>query len=176
MLIQLRPGDMCILAYVSDTLYRGLSICWNDRSGRTLNLSDYDEQLMYKREPYIEDPSQYDIMAVYGVGNYFEPFSMHTSNRFKLWERDKQYYSMHDKLLASQIRILLESIYNQYLTCFVERDREDLIIKDEKDLELLRIPDSSFYSSFKEGEKVPLTAIINFKENEVCQDTSTKTS
>ena len=110
MLVQLKDDTICILAYTPTD--SDLSICWNDNSGRCLSLKDYEDNLTYRQVAYKDgnELRKYDIMVIYNVGSFIEPFSMNSSTRTVLWRRDSvNVFSYNEKTKAGLIEFLMNA-------------------------------------------------------------------
>lgn len=102
MLVKFQNQEIAIVCNCSDRKM----LSWNDRSGRCLELRDYNDDLTFPENSIL------NIDVVYDKGGYLTPFDMDPEKRLVLWNRNKEGFSQKEKIKATEIKYLFSSLCN----------------------------------------------------------------
>lgn len=136
MLIKFHNQETAIISSCSDRLI----ISWNDESGRSLNLEDYNDDLIFGRDSL-------DIDVVYDTGGYIKPFDMDPEKRLVLWDRNREGFSQKEKSKAIEIYHLFSSLCASNKPIIIVPIND--IIEIYNDLIKLTIPNDVFFNLTK---------------------------
>lgn len=150
MLVKLRGYEEPLIIYIDDI--SNLCLSWNDKSGRTLQLINYNNDLTYKNY------KEYDIIIIYSLGPFYEPYTMDTKNRYIVWRRDTiNVFSLDERMKAISIKGIFDSLCNEKEDIIIERINPDFLNIKNKSISMT-IPDIIFPNLHI--DKLPLDAII----------------
>lgn len=151
MIVKFHSGEFAIASYENRNS-ENIILCWNNNSGKCLNLEYYLNDLTYPNH------NELDIDEVYDLGSYWEPFDMNVSIRALLWSRqNKNKFSSCEKTTANGLKCVL-STFREFkdeipISCI---PRDKIIIGDD---EVNIIIPEKFFPNL--NEPTTLEAIIN---------------
>lgn len=150
MLVKFHSGEIAIANYEHNH-DEDIGLSWNDKSGKSLDLKNYSEDLSY---PNHEDIS---IDEVYGVGSFYDPFNMNTSLRTLLWKRNGNKFSQDEKVTANYLLVILNSFKRRVDETSIRYTHKGQIFIGDEEVSLI-IPEK-FFPNLKEA--TTLEAIVN---------------
>lgn len=102
MLVKLRNGEVAIIAYETNGITTRKILSWNDCSGRSVEIKDYNDKLEYPSAIYLS------IDIIYSLNGFTSPFDMDEKKRAILWERNaNNKFSYSERALALHLKDLV---------------------------------------------------------------------